>query len=1101
MSSIPPDQSSPEPIYHASRACLALFDEYMTDMSLSEQSLALVGELRGEFKTWAAYIGSFAVPRASLDARLVSHSDIRDMVLDLLMVLEQNLTWARKAQLEGREQAEEEADVSLGLPTARSTIERLFILAVSIRRSARQPPSVNQKPHSSGNADSSCLLLLKTRYPNARKSLLDQIAQSVHARGASLQYLRSHNRKLAHEREPSTHSCEDSMEEDIRPLGEDLVPAKHIEGGTNTELQTDPSSFSPSTVIRQNNRTMLSVKPSRSLVSTGSTVKDMVGDELPYPPMPKPENLTGRVICTICSEPMDIYLLTEDRWKAHVDADLHPYVCISEQCKEPLKFFQQKQDWVEHMQTRHTLEWAQKIHTEVWQCDIGHSEAKYFDQKDHYLVHLKEQHDGQFTSSQIQGRARRSKKTATREPFVCPLCDCVPDDIEHIVDEKPYSKLTTHIRRHLKYISFFSLSYLGVDFGDSGSIAGSSSDDNEKRASRSSHSLIRLKDVSLSDIPETEIIGHSRVVQGEVFPDVPLDVDDSDWSFIPRVTLETNWDMLQKGFGSKNPVPESRFPSKPPLEALKRRLELQNKQPSKPSVQVPTNDMMLRGVSSFHKPTISTFVAIAIDFGTVYSSVSYALSTAADLMYNITEYPGFQSGHGDATQVPTILDPKTRSWGYQVEPYMEMPIKWLKLLLLKEDEIQDEEIRSWRTRESRRLQEVGIPAVSVVSIFLRKLWSHTLDQIKVALAIRWLPLKVAITVPAIWPHYAKRAMRQAAQMAGILDERDAGETSLTLVQEPEAAALHCLREMPHPEQIKEGDSFVVCHAGGSSIDVVTYLVKSIKPFRVKECVMGSGKFAGAILIDGKFVQHLSSKNFKLKQLKPDELWDLMMRWETTHKRVFGARKDQHLFSYSSPARSFSTWERLRGKTSFPISRAETTLFFRETLDSIQSLINEQLVGVQRPKYVFLTGGLSGSPYIFETLRDSHAAITIIRSEWRSSAVALGALGKLLLDGARGQAYIGVKQQNSLNGFPEVTARKSRYSYGVAVKRNIATLSDYDPKQDKGEEIERRSTVYLRDITYAVAQIPEWLEFDIVYSAFGAVHNRLSPEVKHLGRLK
>lgn len=329
-----PDQSSSEPIYHASRTCLALFDEYMADMSLPEQSFALVGELRGEFKTWAAYIGAFAVPRASLDARLVSHSDIRDMVLDLLMVLEQNLKWgsycqhphtqsqdcliyqtARKTQLEEGGQAEEEADVSLGLPVAKSTIERLFILAVSIRRSARQTPSVSQKPHSGGNADSSCLLLLQTRYPNARKSLLDQLVQSVHARGASLQYLRSHNRKLAHEREPSTGSCEDPMEEVVEPFSDDLVPEKHIERGTDTELETDPSSFSPSTVIRQHNRTMMNVKPSRSLVSAGSTVKDIEGDELPYPPMPKPESLTDRVICTICSEPINMFLLTEDRWK------------------------------------------------------------------------------------------------------------------------------------------------------------------------------------------------------------------------------------------------------------------------------------------------------------------------------------------------------------------------------------------------------------------------------------------------------------------------------------------------------------------------------------------------------------------------------------------------------------------------------------------------------------------------------------------------------------------------------------------------------------------------------------------------------------------
>ncbi|RSL42018.1 hypothetical protein CEP53_012425 [Fusarium sp. AF-6] len=1072
MSPILPDQSSSEPIYHASRACLALFDEYMTDMSLSEQSLALVGQLRGEFKTWAAYIGAFAVPRASLDARLVSHSDIRDMVLDLLMVLEQNLKWARKTQLEGGEQVEEEADVSLGLPAARSTIERLFILAVSIRRSARQAPKVSQKSHGSGNADSSCLLLLKSRYPNARKSLLVQLVQSVHSRGATLQYLRSHNRKLAHERETSTHSYEDPMEESVGPFSDDLLPAKPFEGGTDTELETDPSSFSPSTVIRQHNRTMLNVKPSRSLVSTGSTVKDMEGDELPYPPMPKPESLTGRVVCTICSEPMGMVLLTEDRWKAHVDADLQPYVCISEQCKEPLKFFQRKQDWVEHMQTRHTLEWAQKIHTELWQCDVGHSETKYFDQKDHYLDHLKAQHDGQFTSSQIQGRARRSKKTATREPFVCPLCDCIPDDIERIVHEKPYSKLTTHIRRHLKFISFFSLSYLDVDFGDSESTTGSSSEDNEEKASRSSHSLDRLKDVSLSDIPETEITGHSRRVQGEVFPDIPLDTDDSDWSFIPRATLETNWDILQKGFGSKHTVPEQSLHDQLPGERLTQ-MELHDKQPCNPGIQVPVNDKRLSDTPSYRSIS-SEFLAIAIDFGTVYSCVSYASSTDGDFIHDIAGYPGSQFSPGDATQVPTIIDLKTGSWGYQVEPSMNKSIKWLKLLLLDEDEIQYDEIRNWRIRQGRQLQDLGTTAVGVVSTFLRKIWSHTLDRLKGKVDFSSLPLRVAITVPAIWPPYAERALRQAAQVAGILDKRDAGETLLRLVQEPEAAGLHFLFEM-QPVDVQCGDSFVVCDAGGSSVDVVTYLIESTKPFRVKECAMGSGKFAGAILIDQKFVQHISSKeNFKLQQLKPDELWALMARWESTHKMAFRAHQTE-----------FSE---------------ETEMLFRETWVSIQTLVDQQRAAAgQHPKYILLTGGLSDSPYIYEKLRNSNWPVKMARSRAGRSAVARGAIVRLLQDGTLEQVSISAEQQYFLTMFPEVTARKSRYSYGVAVKRNILAFRDYDPEQDKGDEVERHSAVDIRHINYISYQLPERLEFDIVYSVSPTVPNRPSPEVKNLGR--
>lgn len=126
---------------------------------------------------------------------------------------------------------------------------------------------------------------------------------------------------------------------------------------------------------------------------------------------------------------------------------------------------------------------------------------------------------------------------------------------------------------------------------------------------------------------------------------------------------------------------------------------------------------------------------------------------------------------------------------------MEKSIKWLKLLLLNEDEIQYDEIRNWRIRQGQRLHELGTTAVDVVSTFLRKIWSHTLNRLKVVLAFSLLPLRVAITVPAIWPPYAERAMRQAAQMAGILDKRDAGETLLRLVQEPEAAGLHFLLEM------------------------------------------------------------------------------------------------------------------------------------------------------------------------------------------------------------------------------------------------------------------------------------------------------------------
>jgi molecular chaperone DnaK (HSP70) len=82
----------------------------------------------------------------------------------------------------------------------------------------------------------------------------------------------------------------------------------------------------------------------------------------------------------------------------------------------------------------------------------------------------------------------------------------------------------------------------------------------------------------------------------------------------------------------------------------------------------------------------------------------------------------------------------------------------------------------------------------VVGFYLRKLWEHTYLKLKTKLEIDNLPLRVAITVPAIWPPYAQKAMREAARIAGITDKRDIGATTLDLVQEPEAAGLSILYE-------------------------------------------------------------------------------------------------------------------------------------------------------------------------------------------------------------------------------------------------------------------------------------------------------------------
>jgi molecular chaperone DnaK (HSP70) len=151
--------------------------------------------------------------------------------------------------------------------------------------------------------------------------------------------------------------------------------------------------------------------------------------------------------------------------------------------------------------------------------------------------------------------------------------------------------------------------------------------------------------------------------------------------------------------------------------------------------------------------------------------------------------------------VPTQYDLASNSFGYMI-PREALPIKWFKLLLLEaKDTKEDIKDSGHLVDAQKKLEERGMDVVEVIADYLGKLWDHTLSEIQTELDIELLPLRVAITIPAIWPQYARVKMRQAAKKAGIMAPRPIGETILNLVEEPEAAALATLFERKNYPEI------------------------------------------------------------------------------------------------------------------------------------------------------------------------------------------------------------------------------------------------------------------------------------------------------------
>lgn len=179
-------------------------------------------------------------------------------------------------------------------------------------------------------------------------------------------------------------------------------------------------------------------------------------------------------------------------------------------------------------------------------------------------------------------------------------------------------------------------------------------------------------------------------------------------------------------------------------------------------------------------------------------------------------------------------------WGYQVEDDNDLTFGWYKLLLLK-DEDQPRHLRGLTQLQKARdrMQAVGKTPEDVVSDYLSKLWEHAVGdknldargfptgQIGRLLgqgSVYKMPIHVILTVPAIWPKYARDSMQKAAVRAGIVSPRRAGPTTLELISEPEAATYTYTKDIR--QRLAISDTILVLDLGGGTGDCTSYKLLS-----------------------------------------------------------------------------------------------------------------------------------------------------------------------------------------------------------------------------------------------------------------------------------
>ncbi|KAM4054455.1 Hsp70 family chaperone [Hirsutella rhossiliensis] len=391
------------------------------------------------FDLWAGYMGVFADGDTSLESRLRFHPEIRQPILNMLALLERNLDhdfWldgnalrphspglgqARRQRLD--ETAAQDAPVDTSRPStslavvaaldaiqaALDRLERLAVLVRNLPSSCLAPSMVSPAsladPVEVRVFQHMASVLVTDRFPGIGGRLAAQLISSiVFRRLRLLQHAKQKNLK-SRLVAPAQRGVDTTFPIQVPVLQEPEAPQTRIPPRSEMDmfsLDFDKSSHQDF------------AHTDFSDTSTASSSSQCY----PYPPLPQPRTKSGEhYMCDWCvADNKASDLAVPGWWRAYLQKNLQPYVCISEDCSEPAVFFESYSKWRQHMESVHTTDWARIVHCpHVWYCDDGPHDYIEFRDKHDLKQHLNQHHAKDLNLKHFQ---RKITQTTAENPNV-----------------------------------------------------------------------------------------------------------------------------------------------------------------------------------------------------------------------------------------------------------------------------------------------------------------------------------------------------------------------------------------------------------------------------------------------------------------------------------------------------------------------------------------------------------------------------------------------------------------------------------------------------------------------------------------------------------
>ncbi|KAI1154192.1 actin-like ATPase domain-containing protein [Nemania diffusa] len=442
-------------------------------------------------------------------------------------------------------------------------------------------------------------------------------------------------------------------------------------------------------------------------------------------------------------------------------------------------------------------------------------------------------------------------------------------------------------------------------------------------------------------------------------------------------------------------------------------------------------------------------VLVAVDFGTTHSAVAWVQtrSNAQSRSQQIVDEWPDKADTRD--KVPTTLQydnnegrqalegPPSR-WGFETENDPQEPkYQWFKLEL-------DPTLRSMLARKYPKtaIQPKPEHVEKLVTDYLGVLRKHAEGRIKASFAglgdalLRHVPWEYIITVPAVWPETAQNITRKCAADAGM-----APASPVQIITEPEAAGIYALEHVSQEIQLTIGDTFVICDAGGGTVDLISYTVTSLKPVpRLEESAAGNGGLCGSTFLDRQFDDWLRRKFSGFYRWDDGYHTDALTRWESEIKRNFNGDTTKRFYV---PARGLPDTPDLgiRGNK-FEIPGKRVKELFEPVIAEILGLVNSQIAETRRNekivKAVLLAGGFGRNEYLKKRIQQEVGeTIKVERMKDCNTAIVRGAL----IRGLAGNT-VGPRRPTIW-----VDSRISRKHYGIGVW-TVYDPKKHDPKRQK-----------------------------------------------------